>query len=154
MSTAVRSVRHMSKAGGLYFTLVFGAGFLLGVVRVTWVVPRVGERAAELLEAPIMLAVTVLAAKLVARRLAIPPTLAARLGVGCVALSLLVTAELALVLSRGLTIGDYAASRDPVAGAVYLAMLVAFTMMPWFVARRPDAGSTAPETRSPRETPP
>ena len=51
------------KSGALYFALVFGAGFVLGAVRVLWPVRRFGERVAELMEAPVMLGVTVLAAR-------------------------------------------------------------------------------------------
>ena len=40
------------KAARLYFILVFGAGFMLGTLRVIWLVPRVGERAAERMECP------------------------------------------------------------------------------------------------------
>jgi len=43
------------KAGVLYFALAFAAGFMLGIVRTLWAVPRVGVRVAELMEAPIML---------------------------------------------------------------------------------------------------
>ncbi len=43
------------KAGVLYFAVVFGAGFILGPVRILWVAPRLGTRMAELLEMPIML---------------------------------------------------------------------------------------------------
>ncbi|GAB4379704.1 MAG: hypothetical protein Kow00121_34360 [Elainellaceae cyanobacterium] len=45
------------RAAVLYFTLVFGTGFILGVIRVLWVVPYLGTRWAELLEMPIMLVV-------------------------------------------------------------------------------------------------
>ena len=40
------------KAAVLYFALVFGAGFVLGPIRILWVAPRLGARVAELLEAP------------------------------------------------------------------------------------------------------
>src|SRR6185503_11470140 len=49
----LRSVRAFY-AGLLYFSGVFAAGFLLGAVRVLWAGPRIGERAAELLEVPLM----------------------------------------------------------------------------------------------------
>ena len=125
------------KAGTLYFALVFGAGFLLGTIRVLWVAPRFGMRTAELMEAPIMLVVTILAARWVARRLSLPPTLAARLGVGFVALSLLLAVECAGVLwLRGLTMSQYLAGRDPVAGTVYIVMLGVFAVMPLLVGRR------------------
>src|SRR4029453_12356674 len=61
-------VREILGAGALYFALVFGAGFVVGFVRVLWLVPRVGERTAELLEAPLMLAVTIVAARSVVQR--------------------------------------------------------------------------------------
>ncbi len=50
------------KAGVLSFAIVFGAGFVLGPIRIVWVVPRLGARIAELLEAPIMLVITIVAA--------------------------------------------------------------------------------------------
>ena len=125
------------KAGGLYFALVFAAGFALGSIRVLWVVPRFGERTAELMETPIMLVVTILAARWTARRLIVPPTPSTRLGVGFVALGLLLVAEFTVVLwLRGLTIAQYFASRDPVAGTVYIVMLGVFAIMPLLVARR------------------
>jgi hypothetical protein len=37
------------KAGVLYFGTVFAAGFALGMVRVLWMVPQFGVRAAELI---------------------------------------------------------------------------------------------------------
>jgi hypothetical protein len=42
------------KAGFLYFGIVFGAGFVLGPVRIFWIVARLGTRTAELTETPIM----------------------------------------------------------------------------------------------------
>lgn len=71
------------EAGELYFALVFGAGFVLGTVRTLWVMPRVGTRKAELMEAPIMLVVTILAARWTVVRLAVPPAASPRLGLGC-----------------------------------------------------------------------
>lgn len=41
------------KSGVAYFGLVFGAGFLLGCIRVPFLVPRLGARVAELLEMPV-----------------------------------------------------------------------------------------------------
>ncbi len=40
----------------MYFVAVFGVGFILGTIRVLWVAPLVGDRTAELIEAPLMLA--------------------------------------------------------------------------------------------------
>ena len=81
------------KAGSLYFALVFAAGFVLGTIRTLWVVPRVGVRKSELMETPIMLVVTIVVARWVVIRLAVPPTPSVRLGMGCIALILLLVAE-------------------------------------------------------------
>ena len=124
------------KAGALYFALVFGAGFVLGPIRVLWLVPRVGERTAELMESPIMLVVIVLASRWIVRRFALPPAPWKRLGVGLVALGLLLWMEFTVVLAlRGLTIRQYLTDRDPVAGTVYMVLLGMFAIMPLFLSR-------------------
>jgi hypothetical protein len=125
------------KAGALYFLLVFGAGFALGTLRVLLVVPRLGARTAELIEAPVMLAVTFLAARWTVRRLAVPAAWTQRLGMGCIALGLLLAAEFMLVLGfRGMSMREYFATLDPVSGTVYYALLGAFAVMPLLVARK------------------
>ena len=129
------------KAGLLYFALTFAAGFVLGTVRVLWAVPAFGTRAAELIETPIMFAVSLLAARWTVRRLGVPPTAPRRLGIGLVALGLLLAAELTFVLRlRGLSIGEYFASRDPVSGTVYIVMLAVFAILPLLVDRRRPGG--------------
>jgi hypothetical protein len=127
------------KAGALYFAVVFGAGFVLGTFRTLWIVPSFGMRKAELMEAPIMFAITVLASRSVVRRHALRPSFPGRLSVGLVALGLLLVAEFTVVLSiRNLTIAEYLAGRDSVAGAVYVVLLVAFAVMPSLGIRRSD----------------
>jgi hypothetical protein len=124
-------------SGALYFALVFGAGFVLGPIRILWAVPRFGTRAAELMEMPIMLAVIVAAARWIVRRSGVPSTVASRLGMGCLALGLLLAAEFALVLRlRGMSYADYLADRDPVSGTVYYLVLGVFALMPVLVHRR------------------
>lgn len=125
------------KAGVLYFALVFGVGFVLGTIRTLWVVPRVGTRVAELLETPIMLVVTIVAARWVVLHLLVPFAPSARLAMGCIALGLLLLAEFGpLMWIRGLSISQYVATRDHVSGAVYYLMLGAFALMPLLVASR------------------
>ena len=125
------------KGGVLYFALVFGAGFMLGTIRTLWVVPRFGTRIAELMEMPIMLIVTIVAARWIALHLAVPFAPLARLGMGAIALVLLLVAEFGLVLwLRGLSIREYLASRDPVSQTVYYLMLGMFAIMPFLIARR------------------
>jgi hypothetical protein len=133
------AVRKTLKAGVLYFSLTFTTGFLLGIIRTLWVVPCVGVRIAELMEAPIMFVAIILAARWVVRCLSFPPTLTQLLRVGLIGLGLLLVAELTVVFwLRHLTITEYLASRDPVAGTVYLLMLTVFALMPLFVAQHRD----------------
>jgi hypothetical protein len=124
------------KAAVLYFILVFGAGFVLGFIRIMWIVLRFGTRIAELIEMPLMFVVISVAARWIVRRLAVPYTLSIRLGMGCIALGLSLVAEITFVLwLRGLSISEYLASRDPVSGTVYYLMLCVFAIMPLLVAR-------------------
>jgi len=125
------------KAGILYFALVFGAGFMLGPIRVFWIVPRVGARMAELMESPVMFAVIIVAARWIVRRLAVPSTLSSRLGMGFIALGLLLVAEIMLAHRLwGLSLSELIASRDPVSGTVYYVLLGVFAVMPLLLARK------------------
>lgn len=127
---------HVIKAGLTYFALVFGAGFLLGAIRVPFLVPHLGVRTAELIEMPLMFVAIVLAARFVVTRFALPPAAGARLAVGALALAVLLAAELLLaVILADRSLADYIASRDPVSGSVYLAMLVLYALMPAILAR-------------------
>jgi hypothetical protein len=92
------SIMRILQAGVLYFVLVFGAGFVLGFIRTLWIVPRLGARMAELLETPIMVVVIVLAARWIVPLNALPPTWPSRLGMGGIAVGLLLVAEFGLVL--------------------------------------------------------
>jgi len=119
----------------VYFAAVFAVGFALGVLRLTLVVPALGERMAELAEMPFMIAASVFFAWRLVRRW--------RLGVGAalfggvLALVLLLGAELTLVATlRGLTLEQYLASRDPVSGFAYAAALCVFMLAPAVVAWR------------------
>ncbi len=83
-----------------------------------WVAPPLGTRTAELLEAPIMLAI------------------------GVLALALMLTFEFTVVLwLRGWTLAEYYESRDPVSGTVYEIMLGVFAIMPLLAARWLKRGS-------------
>ena len=118
------------KSALLYFALVFGAGFLLVAVRVLVVVPKVGVRTAELVESPMMLAVTIFAARWIVERR--PEPAAAELAVGILALGCLVMAEIVLgIWLRGKTIRSYFSDRDPVSGTVYFLLLALFAIMPF-----------------------
>jgi hypothetical protein len=124
------------RAAVAYFAVVFAAGFAFGVVRVGWVVPAIGERAAELAEMPLILAVVVLAARWVARKFHLPGSVPVRLAVGALALVLLLSLELTVVLAlRGMSFAQYLDSRDPISGGAYLASLLLFGLMPALLTR-------------------
>lgn len=118
-------------AGVRYMAIVIGTGVLFGMVRVPFVVPRLGERWAELAEMPFMAVAIFLAAGDMLRRFPRVDTSLRALTVGVLALALAVAAELLLAVAiQSRTLGDYIASRDRVSGSVYLAMLVVFALMP------------------------
>jgi len=124
------------KAGVVYFALVFAAGFVLGAIRTLWAVPRLGVRTAELIEAPIMFGISILAARWVVRHVQVSPLRSMRLAMGCVALGLMLVAEFTLgLLIRGMTIREYFAARDPISGTVYFMTLGAFAAIPIFAGR-------------------
>jgi hypothetical protein len=135
--SAFEAVMRILKAAALYFAIVFGAGFVLGTIRTLWVVPQFGTRTAELLESPIMLFITFIAARWMASRQLSESSAATHLWVGLVALTFLLATEFTFVLSlRRLTLADYVTSRDPVTGAVYIALLGAFVLMPLIAMRK------------------
>jgi len=124
------------RAGLLYFALTFGAGFVLGPFRILVLVPRLGARTAELVEMPVMIAITWLAARWTTQRLGVPPGLGPRLSMGVLAGALLLLAEFTLVLRlRGLTLDEYFATRDPVSGTAYYAAVLLLVLMPLLVNR-------------------
>ena len=119
------------KSGILYFTFVFGTGFVLGTIRVLWLVPQIGQRSAELAEMPLMLIASFFAARWVVINLLMPATVYRGLLVGTIALALLLVAELGVVfVTSSQSLADYLASRDPVAGSVYLFSLSIFALLP------------------------
>ena len=124
------------RAGVLYFAFVFAAGFVLGVLRVIFLVPLIGARAAELAETPLMIVIAYLAARVLTRRMHIPSRMADRALMGACALVLMLAAEFGLVLwLRGMDLASYFATRDPVTAAAYYIALLIFAAMPTLVGR-------------------
>lgn len=139
------------KAAVLYFALVFATGFVLGTIRVLWIVPHFGTRWAELLEMPVMLAVSFITARWIVRRFAIPFTVPHRLGMGFIALILLLIPEFTLVLRlRGLSVAEYLATKDPVSGTLYYIMLGIFAIAPLLVSKTQQASELPLSTQQPR----
>ncbi len=123
------------KDAALYFALVFGAGFVLGTLRVTLLLPRVGERMAELVEAPLMLGAIVLAARWVVARSDASPS--ALLRSGLIAAACVLGADVLVGVGlRGMTLAEVFVDRDPVSGAVYYVLICVFAVLPGLFARR------------------
>jgi hypothetical protein len=121
--------------------MVFGAGFVLGTVRVLATAPRIGARTAELLELPAMLGVCFLASGWVNRRLAGDVAVLPRLGIGALALALLLAAEVATGIAlRGVSVRDALVNPDPVSGALYYLSLAIFAALPALRAPRSTVG--------------
>ena len=128
---------HLLTSSAVYVAVVFATGFLLGAVRVLWLVPRLGVRAAELLELPFMLAAVFFAARWINRRFLGARSQSARVIVGVLALALLLGAELVLAVTlRGLSLQEAILDRDPVSGTAYYVSLCVFALMPWYLGRR------------------
>jgi hypothetical protein len=132
--TGPHQISRILKAGISYFVIVVGAGFILGPIRILFIVPSLGERTAELLEAPLMLLVIIMTACWVVRRFQIPPVTSRRVLMGLLALALGLLFEFIFVLKlRGLTLTEYLRTRDPVSGTVYYVTLGLFAVMPLLV---------------------
>ncbi len=84
------------RAGLLYFALVFLVGFIMGTARTLVLQPKFGEATAIWMEVPFMVAVSVVAARFVVHRMAVPAQLGSRLMMGLIAFAFLMLAELFL----------------------------------------------------------
>ena len=119
------------KASLAYFGIVFGVGFLLGMIRVPLLVPAVGERWAELIELPFLLIAIFFASRWVVRSFRFRQGLFEPLLVGVTAAGLLLVVEFSVVLwLRGQSISAFLANRDLVAGTLYYVAVGIFALMP------------------------
>ena len=119
------------KAGFVYFGVVFSVGFVLGTIRVLQLLPRLGEIASVVLEAPAILAVSWIASRSSIKKFHVSNEVLPRLLVGAVAFVLLMLTELVvsvLVFSR--TIEDHFASYCTPQGAIGLTAQIAFALFP------------------------
>lgn len=119
-----------------YFALIFALGFALGAVRVLVTAPAMGEVWATALELPVMLAASWVVCAWAIKRFAVPPQGGPRLGMGLLALLLLLSAETVLgVYGFGRTLAEQAAAyRNP---GQFLGLLaqIAFAAFPAIMRR-------------------
>ena len=115
----------------IYFGIVFLAGFLLGMIRVPLLVPRLGERISELIELPFMLIAVFFAARWISDRFGLYSKPFVALLTGVLAAIFLLSVEFSGVLwLRGLTMSEFLATRDPVAATLYYVAVGLFAVMP------------------------
>jgi hypothetical protein len=126
----------------LYFTAVFGVGFLLGPVRVLWLEPLLGKTAAVAAEAPFLVAAMIFAARQAPKWTGLSKTIGSLAAMGIVALALLEVADLAVAIGvRGMSVREQAATFVTPEGLIYLALVLLFAAMPVLVNCRNPAGS-------------
>lgn len=130
-------MRRTLAAAAAYFAIVFSLAFLFGVARTLFLVPRVGEVIAVLIEAPIILLISWRAARWSIRRFSITARASERLTMGLVAFLLLMTVETAMsLLLFGRPLAQQIAAYGTLAGAIGLLAQAAFGVIPLLAARR------------------
>jgi hypothetical protein len=122
-------LRHLPPALA-YTAVTFAGGFALGVVRVTWLAPWVGDLAAVAMELPLMLALSWWVAGRVLRHWTVPPG-AARLAMGAMAFAALMAFEAATTLAFGASLAAFLANLATPHGALGLAGQIGFAIIPW-----------------------
>ena len=124
------------KAAFGYFACVFAVGFVLGPIRELWVIPRIGQVPALVIEGTLMIGVSVFFAGVMVRRFAVPRHTLTRLSVGALAFGLLQAAEMLLAFwLRRQNTTQYLTAFWSVPGAISLVAQLAFGAIPVIVVR-------------------
>ena len=120
-----------TKAGIFYFAIVFAAGFLLGTLRVTVIIPLIGELLAVALELPIILFISWLVCRRLVAQFSVPAMASHRAAMGALAFGLLMLAELGLsVLVFDRSGAEYLAHLQTAPGLLGLAGQIVFAFIP------------------------
>ncbi|MGG6270519.1 hypothetical protein ACQ4M3_37870 [Leptolyngbya sp. AN03gr2] len=128
------------RLSGLYFTIVFGAGFILGPIRVLMLEPRLGTRIAELPEMPVMLLVILVAAGWISQRFTQDLSASERFSIGALAVIGVLIADTSVgVFLRGMTVAEVFLRRDAVSSIAYYGLLALCAILPWLQGRRTNA---------------
>ncbi|NGZ59267.1 MAG: hypothetical protein CV081_02025 [Nitrospira sp. LK265] len=125
------------KAGTIYYLVAVGAEFVLEVIRLQVVALHIGEKLAEMLEIPNVLLATMIGARWVVDRFTLPPLPGIRLGVGLVALCLMLISEWTVIQTlQSLSFQGYITSQDAAVGTIPIGALGVLTVMPFLVGYR------------------
>ena len=126
----------IASAAVAYWAAVFALGFVLGTIRTLWVIPLVGLVPATLIELPLILGGSWLAAGWLVRRFAMVSSGEA-LSVGALAFVILMAAECALAgVLAGQTPAQWLAGLRQPHALLGLAGQMVFALMPWWRAGR------------------
>lgn len=118
-------------AGVWYFVIVFAIGFALGTLRTLFLVPRLGETIAVLIEIPIMVAASYFVALWLVDRFLVPAQVDARMTMGLIAFVLLMLAELTLSTTlMGRSLSEHFEHYRTMGGLLGLGGQILFALMP------------------------
>lgn len=121
------------KSGFFYFLGIFALGFVLGTVRISVLVPRIGALYGVLLEIPIMLSVSWFFSLRLIRRHSVPEDLKSLFCFGGWAFLLLISTETVFALTVfGQTWAEYLAGLQTVPGMLGLTAQTVFGIIPMF----------------------
>lgn len=127
-------IRNMSRslmAGFWYFLSVFTLGFVLGIVRILFILPQVGPVIAVFMELPIILLASWSICVIVIRQLAVPVEVNDRLMMGLSAFILLMIGEiLVMQLMQGGGLQDFIYAFELPENRIGLGGQIAFALFP------------------------
>ena len=127
-------------AGVAYFAIAFAAGVAMGLVRIVWLMPAIGELTALALELPIILAFSWWLSSWLVRLIRVPAAAGNRLAMGWTAFALLMLAELIVsVQLAGSGVGEHFMDYLSAPGLLALLGQVAFAFIPVLQLSRPAA---------------
>ena len=128
-------------AASAYFLALFALGFILGTIRVIFVLPRIGEFAATAAEAPLMLVAAYFACRWAIRRWQVPPAITVRLAMVPWFLALLSAFEALLGATLfGRSVAEQWAALSTSAGLVGISAQVIAALLPLFVGKNKRVG--------------
>lgn len=125
------------KVGAIYFLITIGAGFVLEVVRLQVVALHISGRLAEMMEIPNVLLATIIGAGWVVDRFTLPPLPGIRLGVGLVALCLMLTSEWSVLqILQSLSSAGYVTHQETAIETLPIDAFGVLTVMPFLFGYR------------------
>ena len=119
------------RAGGFYFLVVFGVGFLMGPVREFVFLPNLGPAGAVLAETPVLIAAMIIGARWIINRYRLPARIPARLRMGGVGLVLVLMGDwLVGFYLRGWTTTQILQHYATVPGAINVILFILYLLIP------------------------